>query len=164
MAKKLSKGKKFALLNLKKITGGKDPLNVIEEFIIHRGFDPDSCVQHKGAENARWVVPVAGDAELEILVEGLKEPSETTVYMGVNAMTVPVRGADEMLAAALQIADGLVGVKISLVGHYLVVSATLGASTTNVDELDYHLELINAQLGWFKDAVMDELGWEEIPG
>ena len=163
MATKITKGKKFALLNIRKISGGKDPLNIVEEFIIRRGYDPDSCSQHKSVDSARWVVPIGSDEELEILAEGLKNPDETTVYMGVNVMVIPVRGAFDILAATLQVADGLVGVKVSLVGHYIVLSATLGAAGTSVEELDYHLNLINAQVNWFRETVADELGWETMP-
>jgi hypothetical protein len=106
---------------------------------------------------------LGNEEELEVLVEGLKVASETTVYMGVNVVTVPVRGGDDVLAAALQIADGLVGIKVSLVGHYLVLSSTLGAAGLTVDELDYNYKLISAQQTWFREALADELGWEGMP-
>jgi hypothetical protein len=101
------------------------------------------------------------DEELEILVEGLRKASETTLYMGLNIVTVPLRGAYDMLAAALEIADGLVGIKVSLVGHYLVLSSSLSASTLTHEELEYNLRLIEAQEGWFKETLSAELGWEE---
>jgi hypothetical protein len=94
---------------------------------------------------------------------GLKRPAETTIYMGLNIATVPIRGAYEMLTAALEIADGLVGIKVSLVGHYLVLSASLGAAGLTVDELDYNFKLIVAQEVWFRQVLADELGWEELP-
>ena len=159
----MAKGKKFALLNIRSITGGKDPVRLVEEFIVRRGFDPDTCQQHKNGENARWMLPISNDEELEVLIEGLKNPSETTIYMGLNVVTVPVRAAYDLLTVALQIADGLVGIKVSLVGHYLVLSASLGAAGMSVDELDYHFSLITAQQSWFRDALVDELGWETIP-
>ena len=74
-----------------------------------------------------------------------------------------MRGANEMLAAALEIADGLVGIKVSLVGHYLVLSSTLGATGMSLEELDYNFKLIAAQQTWFREALADELGWEELP-
>jgi len=74
-----------------------------------------------------------------------------------------VRGGADMLAAALEIADGLVGIKVSLVGHYLVLSSTLGASGITVEELDYNFKLITAQQSWFRDALADEMGWESLP-
>ena len=160
---KINRAKKFAVLNIRKITGGKDPIHLVEEFIMRRGFDPDACQQQRTPDNARWMVPLSGDEELEVLVEGLKTPAETTVYMGVNVVTVPIRGVSDLLASALQIADGLVGIKVSLVGHYLVLSASLGAASITVDDLDYHYNLITAQQTWFREALIDELGWETIP-
>ena len=159
----MGKIKKFAELNIRKITGGKDPLRVVEEFIVRRGFDPEKSQREKSAENVRWMIALGDGEELEILVEGLRKSSDTTVYMGVNILTVPIRGASDVLAAALEIADGLVGIKVSLVGHYLVLSSSLGAAGLTVDELEYHLRLIEAQKSWFRDALSEELGWEQVP-
>ena len=159
----MGKIKKFATLNIRKITGGKDPVHLVEEFILRRGFDPDECQKEKSAENARWMISLGGEEELEILVEGIKVPQETTIYMGVNIATVPVRGGSDMLAAALEIADGLVGIKVSLVGHYIVLSSSLGAAGISLEDLDYHYKLIAAQQQWFKNALADELGWDTLP-
>ncbi len=155
--------KKFAALSIRKITGGKDPVRLVEEFILRRGFDPDECQKDKTAESARWMVDLGEDEELEILVEGLKTPAETTIYMGVNIATIPIRGCHEVLAAALEIADGLVGIKVSLVGHYLVLSSTLGAAGMSIEDIDYNFKLITAQQTWFRDALTDEVGWQELP-
>jgi hypothetical protein len=57
----------------------------------------------------------------------------------------------------------LVGIKVSLVGHYLVLSSTLGASGITVEELDYNFKLITAQQTWFREALADEMGWEALP-
>jgi len=157
------KGKKFAILNIRKITGGRDPVHLVEEFIARRGFDPDECLKSKTPDNARWMVPLGGEEELEVLVEGLKTSGETTIYMGVNVVTVPIRGGNDLLAAALQVADGLVGIKVSLVGHYLVLSASSAAAGMSVEDLEYHYNLISAQETWFKETLIDELGWETIP-
>ena len=160
----MGKLKKFAAINIRKITGGKDPVRLVEEFILRRGFDPEECQKEKTAENIRWMIALGEGEELEILIEGLKVPAETTIYMGVNIATVPVRGAAEMLITALEIADGLVGIKVSLVGHYLVLSASLGAAGMSVEELDYNYKLIAAQRTWFREALADELGWDALPG
>ena len=159
----MSKIKKFASVKIKKITGGKDPARLIEEFLARRGFDPDECNKDKTVQNARWMVPVSEDEELEILVEGLNRHPETTYYMGLNVATVPVRGSTDLLAAALEIADGLVGVKVSLVGHYLVLSASFGSSGASLEDLDYSFEIITAQKEWFREALLDEMGWDELP-
>jgi hypothetical protein len=159
----MGKIKKFADLNIRKITGGKDPARVVEEFIARRGFNPEECQKEKTTDHVRWMIHLRDNEELEILIEGLKKSSETTIYMGVNIITVPIRGASDVLAAALEIADGLVGIKVSLVGHYLVLSSSLGASGATVDELDYHFRLIEAQETWFRDALAGELQWEQFP-
>lgn len=159
----MGKLKSFAALSIRKITGGKDPINLVEEFILRIGFDPDDCVKEKSSDGARWMLALADAEELEVLIESIKHPTETTIYMGVNVATVPVRRSSEMLASALEIADGLVGIKISLVGHYLVLSATLGAAGVTVDDLEYHYKLITAQQSWFREALADELGWDNLP-
>ena len=158
----MGKVKKFNQGTIKKITGGKDPVKIVEEFVLRRGFDPDEVKQDATAESHRWMLRLSGSEELEVLVEGLKRPSETTIYMGVNVVIVPVRGANDLLATALEIADGLVGIKVSLVGHYLVLSATLGAAGVSVEELDYHYKLIAAQQSWFREELANELGWETV--
>lgn len=159
----MSKIKKFASVSIRKISGGKDPVRVVEEFIIRRGFNPAECEREKTADNCRWMLALGDEEELEVLVEGLKRPAETTIYMGINIATVPVRGAYDVLVAALEIADGLVGIKVSLVGHYLVLSASMGAGGVNVEDLDYNYKLIAAQQAWFREALADELGWDEVP-
>jgi len=159
----MGKIKRFAELNIRKITGGKDPVRVIEEFISRQGFNPLECQKEKTPDHVRWMFTLRDNEELEVLIEGLRKASETTVYMGINIVTVPIRGAHELLAAALEIADGLVGIKVSLVGHYLVLSASLSAVGISVEDLEYHLRLIEAQETWFRDALAAELQWEEFP-
>ena len=159
----MNKVKKFAALGIRKITGGKDPVRLVEEFILRLGHDPEKCQHEKTPESSRWMLTIADGEELEVLVEGVKRPQETTIYMGVNIVTVPVRGAVDVLAAALEIADGLVGIKVSLVGHFLVLSASLPAAGISVEDLEFTYRLITAQQSWFREALCDELGWEEIP-
>ena len=157
----MGKIRKFAELNIRKITGGKEPVRVVEEFLTRRGFNPEECQKEKTSELVRWMVQFKEDEELEILIEGIRKPSETTLYMGLNIVTVPIRGAYDVLTAALEIADGLVGIKVSLVGHYLVLSSSLSASTLTYEELEYNLRLIEAQEGWFKETLNAEIGWED---
>ncbi|MCB0338627.1 MAG: hypothetical protein KDD53_03435 [Bdellovibrionales bacterium] len=159
----MGKIKSFPSVKIRKITGGKDPLRLVTDFIVRRGFDPDVCQKESSAENVRWMVPISNDEELEVLVEGLSRHPETSIYMGLNVTTVPVRNSYEMIVAALEIADGLVGIKVSLVGHYLVLSASFGASGMSIEDLDYHFELITAQKEWFRNALADELGLDELP-
>lgn len=159
----MGKIKKFALVNIKKISGGKDPLNILEEFILRLGHDPDTCLADESPDHSRWMIQLSDGEVLEMLLEGKRRISETTVYMGVNITTVPLRGAHDLLAAALEVADGLVGIKVSLVGHFLVLSSSLGASGLDIEELDYHYRLIVAQQTWFREALADELGWDQLP-
>ncbi len=165
----MGKIKKFGV-NFKKLSGGLDPANLrkdrirlVQEFILSLGFNPDECIQENANDTIRWVLSISEDEELEVLVEGLKKPSETTVYMGVNIATVPVRGATDVLITALEIADGLVGIKVSLVGHFLVLSGSLGLAGTTLKDLEYHYKLITAQQDWFKATMAEELGWETWP-
>lgn len=156
----MGKVKKFTAFNIRKLVGGKDPVRMVEEFLSRLDLDPDDAKKDKTADHARWMVTVGeGDDanELEILVENIRSAQEATVYMGINLFAVPLRGMNETLLVALEIADGLVGTKVSLVGHYLVLSATLGASGMTIDELDYHYRLILAQKDWFVAALADEL-------
>jgi hypothetical protein len=158
----MGKIKKFAELNIRKITGGKDPVRVVEDFLSRKGFDPEKCQREKTPDLVRWMVQIKGEEELEILLEGVRKPSDSTLYMGLNIVTVPIRGSQDMLAAALEIADGLVGIKVSLVGHYLVLSSSLSAAGLTLEELDYNYRLIEVQEGWFRDTLNSELQWEDV--
>ena len=157
----MGKIRKFTELNIKKIIGGRDSVRLVEEFLLKLKFDPDESCKDKTAEHVRWIVTINEGVELEILLENLKSPAESTVYLGVNVLTVPLRGSAEMVAAALEVADGLVGIKVSLVGYYLVLSATLGAHDMTLEDLQYHYQLIASQRTWFVDALADELGVDE---
>jgi hypothetical protein len=158
----MGKIKKFAELNIRKITGGKDPVRVVEDFLSRKGFDPETCQREKTPDLVRWMVQVKGEEELEILLEGIRKPADSTLYMGLNIITVPIRGVFDMLAAALEIADGLVGIKVSLVGHYLVLSSSLSASGLTLEELDYNYRLIEVQESWFRETLASELQWEDV--
>lgn len=159
----MGKIRKFAELNIRKIVGGKDPVRVVEDFIVRRGFEPGKCLKEKDLDQTRWMIRIKDEEELEILIESARKPQETTIYMGVNIITVPIRGAQDVLAAALEIADGLVGIKVSLVGHYLVLSASMSAQGVTIDELDYNFRLMEAQQTWFRDALASELQWDQFP-
>ena len=160
----MGKVKKFTGSTIRKISGGKDPIRLVDEFISRRGFDPKECQKESDGSSHRWMLELADGEELEILLEGTKKPAETTIYMGLNVATIPLRGAFDVVVAALEIADGLVGIKVSLVGHYLVLSASLGAAGLTVDDLDYHFKLIAAQQSWFRETLAEELGWDALLG
>ncbi len=159
----MGKIRKFAELNIRKIVGGKDPVRVVEDFIVRRGFEPSTCLKEKDLDQTRWMIRIKDEEDLEILIESARKPQETTIYMGVNIITVPIRGSNDVLAAALEIADGLVGIKVSLVGHYLVLSASMSAQGVTIDDLDYNFRLIEAQQTWFRDALATELQWDQFP-
>jgi hypothetical protein len=160
----MSTHKKFSGISIRKITGGKDPTRIIQDMIVSLDFDPKECEKSKTADGGRWVIPISDSQELEILADGLKNVQTGTVYLGLNICLVPLRDAHALLTVALELADGLVGIKVSLVGHSLILSATLGASGLTLDELEYHYKLITAQESWFKEKLLAELGWEELPG
>jgi hypothetical protein len=159
----MGKLKKFPTLVVKKIDGGKDPLKTVEDFILRLGFDPESVEKEKSSDTARWMFSVDSEKELEVLLEGIRKPTETTVYLGINICTVPIRGASDVLATALEVADGLVGVKVSLVGHFLVLSASLSAVGITGDDLEYHYKLLSAQETWFRQQLVEELHWDDAP-
>jgi hypothetical protein len=152
--------KKFTKRGLRSIVGGRSPVRIVEELIVRKGFDPDACKTEDESGSVRWMFAVRDACELEILIEGKDSKEDATVYLGLNVLTVPIRGAGDVLAAALEVADGLIGVKVSLVGHYLVLSAGLSAQGITVEDLEYHVRLIEAQESWFRDAVASSLGWD----
>lgn len=158
----MGKIKKFSGFSMKTITGGKDPLRLIEEFLIRQGFDPRKTKKIEESDIIQWVVEIEAERELEILLENMHQPNHTTIYLGVNIAVVPLRGANDMLAAALEIADGLVGTKISLVGHFLVLSSSMGGAGLSVEDLEYQFKLITAQVDWFRTALLEELEWEDF--
>ncbi len=154
----MSKVRKIPSAKIRKITGGKDPTRLVEEFMVRRGFDPDECLQQRTADIATWSVPLSGEEELEISLEGLNRPAETTLYMGVNVLTVPIKDSSAVLAAALIVADTLIGAKISLVNYDLVLSVTVYTANMGVDEVDYLYELLTRQKGGIQEAIAEELG------
>ena len=53
----------------------------------------------------------------------------------------------------METADALVGVKISVVGHYLVMSTALNMSNITLELLDMHYTLIMEQSEWFRETL-----------
>ena len=88
----MGKIKKFAEINIRKITGGKDPVRLVEDFLSRKGFDPEKCQREKTPDLVRWMVQIKGEDELEILLEGIRKPADSTLYMGLNIVTVPIEG------------------------------------------------------------------------
>ena len=153
----MSKVKKLTPTRIRKITGGKDPARLVEDFMVKRGFDPHECLQQRTADIASWSVPLSDDEELEISLEGLARPPETTLYMGVNILPVSLREIPNILVAALTVSDTLIGAKISLVNYDLVLSVTVYTANMRPDEIDYIYELINVQKGGIVEAIEEEL-------
>lgn len=157
----MSKVKKIAPARIRKITGGKDPARSVEEFMVRRGFDPDDCLQQRTGDVATWLVPLGEEEELEITLEALSAPNETTLYMGLNIFSVPLKNAYRVLHTALSVADSLIGVKLSLVNYDLVLSVTTYTASMGVDEVDYFFELITRQKSVACEAISEELDFEE---
>lgn len=153
----MSKVRKIAPARIRKITGGKDPTRLVEEFMIRRGFNPDECLQQRTSDLAQWLVPLSDDEDLEITLEGLSRPPETTLYMGVNVVAVPLADGARVLVAALTVADTLIGAKLSLVNYDLVLSVTVYTANMGVDEVDYFYELISRQKVGVQEAISEEL-------
>lgn len=150
--------KKLSSARIRKITGGKDPIKLVEEFMIRRGFDPEECLQQRTTDLAQWLVPLGDDEDLEITLEGLTRPPETTLYMGVNILGVPLRESHRFLVAALTIADTLIGAKLSLVNYDLVLSVTVYTANMGIDEVDYFYELIVRQKASVQEAISEDVG------
>jgi hypothetical protein len=153
----MSKIRKLGSARIRKITGGKDPARLISEFMTRRGFDPEECLQQRTSEIVQWLVPLSEEEDLEITIEGLNRPAESTLYMGLNVMSVPIRDAHEVLAIALAAADTLIGAKLSLVNYDLVISVTVYTANLGIDDIDYNYELITRQKQSMLDTITDEL-------
>lgn len=158
MSEPISKLKSLTSFNIRKIVGGKEPVKLIEELINRRGHDPQECMREHTGDFCRWMVPLREDQELEILVDGLKKTHETSVYLGLNVAIVPLRRTQEFLVAALELADGLVGIKVSLIGHYLVLSYCAPIGSMSPEDLEYSLSLVESQQSWFCENLSQELG------
>ena len=154
----MGKVKKMLPARIRKITGGKDPTRIVEEFMMRRGFDPEDCIQQRSPDLAQWLVPLNEEEDLEITLEGLNRPPETTLYMGVNVLAVPLADTAAFFYAALAVADTLIGAKLSLVNYDLVLSITMYVANMGVDEIDYFYELITRQKAGVSEAISQELG------
>lgn len=154
----MSKVKKIVPPKIRKITGGKDPTRIVEEFMLRRGFDPDDCIQQRSNDLAQWLIPLNEEEDLEITLEGLGRSPETTLYMGVNVFPVPLSDTAAFFYTALAVADTLIGAKLSLVNYDLVLSVTLYIANMGVDDIDYYYELITRQKIGVQEAINHEMG------
>ncbi len=155
--------KKFKLDQIKTIKGGKEPRKFIEELILKVGFDPSAVLAESNDQRIRWLLPISDSEDLEIIFDTPKSTQDATIYMGVDICAVPLKKVTETLVTALELADGLVGTKISIVGRYLVLSATVPAYSSSLDELEYLYRLILAQKNWFSNLLAEELDLESLP-
>jgi hypothetical protein len=153
----MSKVRKLASAKIRKISGGKDPVKLVEEFMTRRGYDPEECLQQRGADITTWSISISEEEELEITLEGLNSPLETTLYIGVNVISLPLLRTQDFLIAALTIADTLIGAKLSLVNYDLVLSTTVYVANMHVEDVDYLFELITRQENSIRDAIIEEL-------
>ena len=151
------KVRKLKSANIRKITGGKDPTRIVEEFLARRSFDPEECLQQRTGDIATWSVPLSEEEELEITLEGLSRATETTLYMGINVFAVPLMNLQNVLIATLVVSDTLIGAKLSLVNYDLVLSITSYTANMGVDDIDYFYELLLRQKPGVHDAILEEL-------
>ncbi len=158
------KRKRAQIFGFKSIAGGKDARRSIEQFLEKRNQDPSEYLKKAVRGADRWVYEDKEQGvELEILHDhgdGLEEPIPT-VYLGINLFEVPMKNFTDVLAVALQIADGLVQTKVSIVGHYFILSACLPADDVSIEQLDYLYKSMLFQRDWFCDTLFKEMGWKE---
>ena len=152
----MNKISRIAPAKIRKIAGGKDPVKTIQDFLSRRAFDPEHCLQQQNPQLAQWLVPLSDEEDLEITLEGLHRPMETTLYMGVNVVAVPLRDTAKVLHAALTVADTLIGAKLSLVNYDIVLSVTAYADNLSAEEADYLFELITRQKSAVFEAISEE--------
>lgn len=153
----MSKVKRMPQARIRKITGGKDPARAVEEFMVRRGFNPEECLQQRTNDLAQWLVSLDEEEDLEITLEGVNRPMECTLYMGVNIMSVPITDSSRFLAAALTVADTLIGAKLSLVNYDLVLSVSMYTANISAEEIDYYFEIITRQKAGVVDAISEQL-------
>lgn len=158
----MSKIKKFGPARIKKISGGKDPTRLVEEFVSRRGFEGDESLRQRTGDTVTWCVQTNEEEELEITLEGLNRPVETTLYMGVNILTVPIKNCERFLAAALIVADRLIGAKLSLVNYDFVLSVTTYLGEKGIEDVDYIYELISRQKEWIRDEIVQEANKDDF--
>ncbi len=139
----------------------KDPFLLVSEFLTLKGFNAETCLQHKTNDVATWSVNIGVEQELEITLEGLKTPAETTLYIGLNIIAVPLTNLTDFLVTALTLADALIGAKISLVNYDLVLSTTVYVSSLTIDDVDYIYESLLRQRKGIVDTLRDSFGEDE---
>jgi len=153
----MSKIRKIASARIKKISGGKEPTKIIEEFMHRRGFNPEDCLQQRTNQMIQWLLPLDEDEDLEVTLEGTNRAIETTLYIGVNVMSVPLADIQKFTYAALLVADTLIGAKLSIVNYDLVLSITTYANDLSVEDVEFYYEIINRQKSAVIDVISDEL-------
>ena len=152
----MSKIRRFDTSVLGEMLIGKDPLKIVRHFLLKKGYDPDKTLKEETPNSCRWMLNLSNGYEMEVFLDKLKTPSQATLYMGINIMTVPIRNSQNFLVTVLEVADGLIGAKLGLVGYFVILSVGLGAERITFDEIDYNFRLILAQKEWVKDAILDE--------
>lgn len=152
-----SKIRKISQAKIRKLPGGRDPARNIEEFLTRRGYDPEECLHMRTGEVSTWSVPLNDEEELEITLESLGKSSETTLYMGLNICGIPIKDTANFLAAALSVADTLIGTKLSIVNYDLVISITTYTENLSGDSIDYYYELITKQKNSAYELILEEM-------
>lgn len=152
----MAKIKKFTLTKItNNIPDGKEPIALVEEFLKRKGYDSNECLQLKDNTTISWAVPINDDDELEITLEKTNQADLTTIYMGINILTIPLKYTSTFLASALTVADTLIGTKISIVDYDLVLSATYYINNMSLDDLNYFFDLLCDQQDGVKQAIVD---------
>lgn len=145
--------KKLDNLHIQAVSGGKDPVRMVEDFILMCGESPDECVRTIDNETQRWLLK---GSQLEILLENLKSPEDITIYMGLTIAKVPLKNTQDFLVTVLESADALLGVKVSLVGHFLIMSSAFSMNDISLEDLEHNYNLLVQQIGWFQEVLLGE--------
>lgn len=137
---------------------GKDAVKIVRHFLQKKGFDPDKTLKEQTPNSCRWMITVEKGCDMEVYLDKLKTPAKATLYMGINILPVPIRHSLDFLVTAMEIADGLIGVKLGLVGYFIILSVGIGAERITFEEIEYSYKLILAQKDWVRDEILDEFG------
>lgn len=149
-------------MNIKRLEGGRAPLRLVEDFVVSLGGDPEAQEFLSRMDRRKWFVQLDSLPELEVILDGGRS-AEAVLYLGIRVTPVLIRRAHEIVTVALEVADSLVGCKVSLVGGFLVLSASISGNSINPENIHYHYSLLELQLPWFRDLVAVELGLDSLP-
>jgi len=153
----MSKIKKFSPLRIIKGSKKEKTADLINKFITSLKLDPKKCLTDSNEKFKRWCFEFEKEKELEIILEKGNSEALNTIYMGLNVCLVPLKDLNNFLLSALEIADGLIGLKVSIVGHHLVLSTCIDTFSLTVKEIEYYYQMMLEQEIWYIDQLIEHL-------